>query len=119
MTNFLEETTEVLKDNNKTWKDVVFIRNKDKQVADKEAFIKSMDFEYDAGFGSEEIDDELLIVGDGWWLERHEYDGSEWWEYKECPKPLSTSANYVMKMKEDLGFMQEYGLILEEQNEMS
>ena len=22
---------------------------------------------------------------DGTWIERHEYDGSEWWEYKETP----------------------------------
>lgn len=22
---------------------------------------------------------------DGSWFERHEYDGSEWWEYKEKP----------------------------------
>lgn len=24
-------------------------------------------------------------MGDDWWLERHEYDGSEWFELKECP----------------------------------
>lgn len=27
-----------------------------------------------------------MIVGDDWWMERHEYDGSEWWEFKELPK---------------------------------
>jgi hypothetical protein len=27
----------------------------------------------------------LEIVGDDWWLERHEYDGAEWWEYKTKP----------------------------------
>lgn len=24
-------------------------------------------------------------MGDDWWLERHEYDGSEWFELKELP----------------------------------
>jgi len=24
-------------------------------------------------------------VGDDWWLERHEYDGSEWWVFQKLP----------------------------------
>lgn len=28
---------------------------------------------------------DLIIVGDTWWLERHEYDGCEWFEFKELP----------------------------------
>lgn len=35
--------------------------------------------------GTEEVATDLLVVGDGWWLERHEYDGSEWWEHKALP----------------------------------
>ena len=32
-----------------------------------------------------------MVVGNNWWLERHEYDGSEWWEYKQFPvKPEET-----------------------------
>ena len=27
-----------------------------------------------------------VAVGDNWWLERAEYDGSEWWEFKTIPK---------------------------------
>lgn len=26
-----------------------------------------------------------MLVGDGWWIERAEYDGSEWWEFKTIP----------------------------------
>ena len=26
-----------------------------------------------------------MLVGDGWWIERFEYDGSEWWEFKTIP----------------------------------
>lgn len=28
----------------------------------------------------------LKIVGDNWWLERHEYDGAEWFEFKTLPQ---------------------------------
>jgi hypothetical protein len=27
----------------------------------------------------------IIVVGKDWWLERHEYDGSEWWEFKTMP----------------------------------
>ena len=40
---------------------------------------------YDSGYGSNEIPMNLVIVGDNWWLERAEYDGSEWWEFKTLP----------------------------------
>ena len=29
---------------------------------------------------------DLLIVGKDFWLERVEYDGSEWWEFKTMPR---------------------------------
>lgn len=28
---------------------------------------------------------DLVLVGDDWWIERAEYDGSEWWEFKSIP----------------------------------
>lgn len=40
---------------------------------------------YYAGFGGAEVQLGLVVVGDDWWLERHEYDGSEWWEFKRLP----------------------------------
>jgi hypothetical protein len=42
-----------------------------------------MNFEYDCGYGAAEINQELKIIGQGWWFERYEYDGSEQWEYRE------------------------------------
>ena len=41
---------------------------------------------YDSGFGGQEIAPDLVVVGADWWLERHEYNGSEWWEFKRLPK---------------------------------
>ena len=40
---------------------------------------------YDNDYGRQEIAKDLVVVGDGWWLERAEYDGSEWWELKQPP----------------------------------
>lgn len=103
MANFLEETTSELEYNGKTWKDVRFIRTSDEQVKDIEKFKKSMDFEYDDGYGSAEIPEDLIVVGDNWWLERHGYDGKEWWEYKELPTPIENTGNYVLKKKSWIG----------------
>ena len=41
--------------------------------------------EYDSGFGAQEIASDLMIIGEDWWLERFEYDGSEHWEFKQLP----------------------------------
>lgn len=41
---------------------------------------------YDPGYGSVMINLDLKIVGSNWWLERQQYDGKEWWAYKEQPK---------------------------------
>ena len=85
MINFLIETKEILKDNNKLCKDVLWVGNTESCIS-WENFVKIANFEYDSRSGNEEISTDLLVVGKNWWLERHEYDGSEWWEYKELPK---------------------------------
>ncbi len=56
-----------------------------------EAFKKVADFLYDDGYGAIEVNETLIIVGDNWWLERHEYDGSEWWKFKTLPGQPSES----------------------------
>ena len=41
---------------------------------------------YESGYGWPEAATDLKIVfKDNTWLERAEYDGSEWWEYMKCP----------------------------------
>ena len=49
------------------------------------AFINSLDFKYDAGFGGQELYGTIWYE-DGTWSERGEYDGSEWWEHHVCPE---------------------------------
>lgn len=88
MCNFKDETLNVLAENGKTWNDVKFIQGDDFKVSNnKDELLELMNFEYDDGYGAPKIAEDLKIVGDNWWLERGEYDGSEWWEYKEIPKP--------------------------------
>jgi hypothetical protein len=54
----------------------------EKELAD---FLNNLDFEYDNGFGSQELDG-IIWLKDGTWLSRWEYDGSEGWTHMECPK---------------------------------
>jgi hypothetical protein len=88
MGNLLNETLKELKNNDKTPNDVKFI-----MITSKEGSMEWPEFEsaiknvnYDSGYGINEIHEDLVIVGESWWLERGEYDGSEWWDFKEIPK---------------------------------
>ena len=49
-----------------------------------EAELNKLDFEYDDGFG-EQVLFGAVILSDGSWLERDEYDGSEKWVWKSMP----------------------------------
>ena len=84
--NLLNETRDILLSNNKTFDDVLFVgdRATHTKMAVKE-FLEHANVEYDDGYGIEEINTDLILVGKDFWLERHEYDGSEWWEYKSMP----------------------------------
>lgn len=83
--NLLKETIEVLKEHGKTEKDVLWV-GCEKFYTDWEHFKKIADVEYDNGFGEEEVACDLLVVGEDFWLEREEYDGSEWWIFREFPQ---------------------------------
>ena len=84
--NLLNETRDILLSNNKTFDDVLFIgdRTTHTKMTVKD-FLEHANVEYNGGYGIEEINTELILVGKDFWLERHEYDGSEWWEYKSMP----------------------------------
>jgi hypothetical protein len=47
-------------------------------------FVKSLDFEYDNGYGGQELFGTVWFK-DGIWADRGEYDGSEWWQNHVCP----------------------------------
>jgi len=52
---------------------------------DYQAFLDTLDFEYDAGYGLQEVFGTIWFV-DGTWMTRWEYDGSEGWEYHTVPQ---------------------------------
>ena len=88
MINFKTETLEILQEHGKSWDDVYFVQAESFRFSDKSKFLELIDFTYDDGYGGHEINADLVIVGNDWWIECHEYDGSEWWEYKTMPTPL-------------------------------
>ena len=86
--NLLKETNHVLKENGKSLKDIKWVGCNEFTIP-LENFVTCADNVYDNGYGAQEVAIDLVIVGDDWWMERHEYDGSEWWEYKELPQQPS------------------------------
>ncbi len=82
--NLLEETINILKDNGKTIFDIEWFGTIDCEYnCDLQ---KLINLDYDDGYGLAEVPAGFVLVGAGFWLERHEYDGSEWWEYKSMPE---------------------------------
>ena len=53
-------------------------------ASDMNIFLNKLDFNYDAGYGGQELFGTIWLV-DGTWISRGEYDGSEWWEHNACP----------------------------------
>ncbi len=66
-------------DNRKTY--VLKVSHTNKELT---KFLESLNFNYDDGFGGQELHGIVWLKNDTW-LERGEYDGSEWWEHKELP----------------------------------
>lgn len=48
-------------------------------------FLESLDFNYDSGYGGQELYGTVWFE-DGTWMTRGEYDGSEWWNFHTIPE---------------------------------
>ena len=97
MSNLLTETKQILEVNGKNIFDILWYGTEEFVVSSD--IQKLFDFEYDDGYGIEEIPLDLVLVGEDFWMERHEYDGSEWWEYKCLPtKPTQVKELGVGKL---------------------
>ena len=119
--NLKNETLRILEENDKdftyikwavlfidfgdSYKDIILPPNYTKEDLDK--FINNIDFDYDDGFGGQEVFGKIMLVTDSW-LERNEYDGSEWWEYKRVTNfetalyELREETKWNRSLKEDL-----------------
>ncbi len=84
MVNLKEETINVLKIHGKTLSDIIWFGNDKVELTG--SLELALDFDYYEKYGTQEVLVDLILVGNDFWLERHEYDGSEWWEYKTYPE---------------------------------
>jgi len=88
LTNFYEETIDVIKNVGKTLDDVLYVYIEGKCCKPEKFFEKIKEIEYDSGYGLQEINSSLEIVfRNGSFLKRSEYDGSEWWSFVDV-RPL-------------------------------
>ncbi len=94
MINLLKETEEALKHGGKSPADVLWVGARTAKWGGEGSRVGSFswqefallaDFSYDNGYGDNNIAGSLVVVGSDWWLERGEYNGSEWWEFKTLP----------------------------------
>lgn len=100
MCNLLEETLQCLDEHGKSPSDVRCVVSFP-LITDWKSFERNANFDYDDGYGCNNISLDLKIVGDDWWLERSEYDGSEWWSFKSIPHKVDfrkAAPHEIMKM---------------------
>ena len=86
MRNLLQETLDCLEQHCKKESDVLWVGADEEYSFTWETFKKLADKKYDASCGCAMVHMGLIVVGKDWWLERGEYDGSEWWEFKTYPQ---------------------------------
>lgn len=85
--NLFKETDEALDEQGYDWSDVRWVGSPDMKFPAVSEFMKvAKATEYDEGYGAQEVPFDLIIMlKDGTWFERAEYDGSEWWVYMRKP----------------------------------
>ena len=103
MENLWYETLKVLNNNEHSWDDVLYVACDDFMITKEnfEEIAKATD--YDDSFGGTDVADDLVIIGDNWWLSRDEYDGSEWWRYNEKPDVSKFDTIKISKLAEHWG----------------
>lgn len=95
MANLGEETKLVVESHGYELSDIDWVGIRRKEWWEPHDFFVVADrVEYDTDFGWVEISPELVVVmRDGSWFERAEYDGSEWWEHKYFPVRPKTKSH--------------------------
>lgn len=97
MTNLKEETLKVLNKEGYSMSDIAWAAIEYRNIKPKRfvlppntneetkiSFIDTLNFLYNDGFGCQLVYGNIVLK-DNSWLERAEYDGSEWWAYKTAP----------------------------------
>lgn len=99
--NLYIETLDVLVKHGKSPNEVVAVSDGEKFCYWPQFTHQARNIAYDAGYGLPFINTKLVIIGPDWWLERHEYDGSEWWEFKQRPLIAGMSRSDSLKLIEE------------------
>lgn len=84
MTNLWEETIRTLNSYKLSWADIIFVCGNEFQISKENFETLAKATIYDNGYGAPEIATDLKLVGDTFWLERWEYDGSEGGNIIKC-----------------------------------
>lgn len=101
MRNLKEETLEFLEKCGYSKEDVAWVGTDDYEIP-RERFWLLADVEYDEDYGDQEVAADLLVVlRDGTWLERHEYDGRERWEHRHSPERPAMTVGYAFALVKD------------------
>ena len=97
--NLLKETREDIAASGHNLDDIIFIGGEHSGYSCTwEEFEKLADFEYDDGFGAQEVATDLIIAfKDGSKMWREEYDGSEHWSYSR-PFRMPTSTHPIQSL---------------------
>ena len=53
---------------------------------DQEEFLRDIDLEYDDSYGGQNLYGTIWYTDGVTWSKRGEHDGSEWYEFMECPE---------------------------------
>lgn len=108
--NLLQETIDDLVSHLKTEKDVLWVGTSDgsRCVSWDEFATFAGQVNYDSGYGTNYIPLELVIVGADWWMERGEYDGSEWWEFKCIPKRQDSPLDTLQFISERISYVESF-----------
>jgi hypothetical protein len=109
--NLLKETKEAIRKKGYTFPDgVKAIQSKGLRISVRRFTELAQETEYDNGYGSAVIAKDLVILmEDGTWFERGEYDGAEWWRYVKPPAVVDRWADDKVKRlaasPEQIGWM--------------
>jgi hypothetical protein len=99
MVNLLVETLEALADNGRSPHEVIWVGSRDGKIRCRWGeFTYLADFEYHDRYGGIPFD--LVVCGEGWWLERHEHDGEEHWVHR-LPPGTMFGALPVLRLRGD------------------
>lgn len=102
MTNAYDELMQDLKFIGKTTDNILWATLGGYEIPLKNYLNTMKTINYNSGYGSAEFDEDAIVMfDDGSWLERAEYDGSEWWVHKEVPaRPRRT--RYIAEESKDV-----------------